>query len=391
MKFQHVIALLSIIAVSMAFVQYVPATSATSEASWTFMVYLDADNNLDWFGQYNLEQMRDGLSENAAVNVIVLMDRSGLPAFTYEVTHGETEVVQELGEVDMGDPVTLTSFVTFAMQNYPAEYFFLDLWDHGGGYRGVCWDDSSGHHLSPHDVETALASAEAEVGGERVQVVGFDACLMGMVEVCYELREVTDIVVGSEMLVPGYGWPYTELMTYLSDNPSVDPYTLSSELVNRYVASYPHYAVQLSAIDEAHVSSFAQSLSSLADALKADVAVYQDVIAGARSSAQQKFILGTGGAYYYVDICKFAQLVGKRISSTEIKALSFDLVNKLDVAVFTEAHTAKLGSLNAKQFGLTVNFPPNGQKYSTSYETLVPCFVQETSWSSFLMAYYDAM
>ena len=391
MRVQRAIALVSIIAVAFAFVQYFPATSALSEVSWTFMVYLDADNNLDWFGQYNLEQMRNGLSEDAAVNVIVLMDRLNLPAYTYEVTHGETKIIQSLGEVDMGNPQTLTSFVTFAMQNYPAEYFFLDLWDHGAGYRGVCRDDSSGRRLSLHDVETALASAEAQVGGQRVQVVGFDACLMGMVEVCYELREVTNIVVGSEMLVPGYGWPYTELMTYLSDNPSVDPYTLSTELVNRYVDSYPHYAVQLSAIDEAYVSSFAQSLSSLADALKADVAVYQDVIAGARSSAQQKFILGTGGAYYYVDICKFAQLVGKRISSTEIKALSFDLVNKLDVAVFTEAHTAKLGNLNAKQFGLTINFPPNSQKYSTSYETLVPCFVQETSWSSFLMAYYDAM
>ena len=63
----------------------------------------------------------------------------------------------------------------------------------------------------------------------------------------------------------------------------------------------------------------------------------------------------------------------------------------LDVAVFAEAHTARLGNLDAKQFGLTINFPPNGRKYGTNYETLVPCFVQETSWSSFLMAYYDAM
>jgi hypothetical protein len=66
-------------------------------------------------------------------------------------------------------------------------------------------------------------------------------------------------------------------------------------------------------------------------------------------------------------------------------------MNKLDVVVFAEAHTAQLGNLNAKEFGLTINFPPNIQGYSTGYETDVPCFAHETSWLPFLMAYYSSM
>lgn len=393
MKARHLRILISIVAIALAFFQLAPMASASKNykpVSWTFMVYLDADNSLDMFGPINLQQMSDGLKQGASVNVVVLMDRLNLPAYTYEVTQGDIKMLQSLGEVDMGSAETLTSFVTFAIKNYPAIYFFLDLWDHGGGYRGVCWDESSGHNLSPHDVETAVATAELKTH-KRVNVVGFDACMMGMVEVCYELKDVTDVVVGSEMLIPGYGWPYIQLMAYLSDHSTVDPFTLSSELVKEYVASYPKYTVQLSAINEAVVPDFAESLNNFADALKGNVYAYQGVIAGARSDAQQKFIVGTGGSYFYIDLYKFAYLVGERAGNANIETLSLDLLNKLDAAVFAEAHTAQLGNLDAKQFGLTINFPPNAQTYSSRYETYVPCFVKETTWLSFLIVYYSSM
>ncbi|MEM3618545.1 MAG: hypothetical protein QXK47_05685 [Candidatus Bathyarchaeia archaeon] len=66
-------------------------------------------------------------------------------------------------------------------------------------------------------------------------------------------------------------------------------------------------------------------------------------------------------------------------------------MGKLDVAVFAEAHTEQVGNLDAKQFGLTINFPPNIQAYNSNYEKYVPCFVQETLWWSFLMTYYGAI
>lgn len=79
--------------------------------------------------------MSDGRALGACVNVVVLMDRLNLPAYLYEVTHQQIKTIQSLGEVDMGSPETLTSFVTFAMKTYPATHFFLDLWDHGEDMR----------------------------------------------------------------------------------------------------------------------------------------------------------------------------------------------------------------------------------------------------------------
>jgi len=391
MKSQHAYIAISIVIITLAFSQCTPTAFASNpQKSWTFMVYLDADNSLDMFGPINFNQISDGLTSGANVNVIVLMDRLNQPAYTYEVTHEEVKMVQSLGEVDMGDPETLASFLTFAIENYPTTYFFLDLWDHGGGYRGVCWDESSDNNLSPHNVETAIATAESNTG-KQVQVVGFDACLMGMVEICYELKDVTNIVVGSEMLVPGYGWPYMQLMTYLSDNPTVNPHAFSAELVEEYVAYYPKYAVQLSAIDEEVISDFAGSLNNFAEALEAQISTYQKIITGARSKAQQKFILGTAGSYFYIDLYKFAHLVDERSCGTNIETLSLDLMNELDAVVFAEAHSPRQGNLDTKQFGLTINFPPNINKYYASYETDVPCFIEETSWLPFLMTYYSSM
>ncbi len=362
-----------------------------SKVSWTFMVYLDADNNLDPYGPLNIQQMSNGLTPEADINVIVLMDRLEQPAYLYKVTHSKVEVVLSLEEVDMGSPETLSWFVKYTLKNYPAEHYILDLWDHGGGYRGVCWDESSGNHLSPHDIEKALAEPEQKLK-TKIDIVGFDACLMGMIEVCYELKDVTNIVIGSEMLIPGYGWPYESLMHYLSANPNVDPQLLSKEIVEQYVSYYASmkstYFVQLSAIDETMVPEMAESLNAFANHLSQNINAYKGIIADARCAAQQKFIMGTMGAYYYIDLYKFADIIEEKADDDTLDALALNLMEKIAAMVFAEEHINPQGKLDAKQFGLTINFPPNMQAYNSRYETYVQCFVTETTWLNLLMTYY---
>ncbi|MEM3766661.1 MAG: clostripain-related cysteine peptidase [Candidatus Bathyarchaeia archaeon] len=371
----------------------VVVSAKPSKTSWTFMVYLDADNNLDPYGPLNVQQMSTGLMPGANVNVIVLMDRLDQPAYLYKVTHDSVEVILSLGEVDMGSSKTLAWFVKYVLKKYSAEHYLLDLWDHGGGYRGVCWDESSGNHLSPHDIETALTEAEQNYQ-VKIDIVGFDACLMGMVEVCYELKDVTNIVIGSEMLIPGYGWPYESIMQYLSANPNVDPCTFSKEIVEQYVSYYANmksaYFVQLSAIDEAKVPEMAESLNAFADHLSQNIDTCKGIIADARGASQQKFIMGTMGVYYYIDLYKFAEIIKEKAEDEVVDMLALNLMKEIDAMVFAEDHINPQGNLDAKQFGLTINFPPNLQAYSSGYEMYVQCFVKETTWLNLLMTYYKA-
>ena len=57
---------------------------------------------------------------------------------TYDQTYPSTITstpVEDLGELNMGDPQTLYDFIYWSMTNYPADKYFLILWDHGSGWH----------------------------------------------------------------------------------------------------------------------------------------------------------------------------------------------------------------------------------------------------------------
>ena len=145
-------------------------------------------------------------------------------------------VIADLGEVNMGDPAILQSFIEWAIANYPAQHYALVLWNHGSGWRernsaeavkSVCIDDQSGDELTMTELRSALNAANATTG-EVLDIVGFDACLMQMVEVAYQVmgsasRPLVDITVGSEETEPGDGWDYAATLTALTASPTMTP------------------------------------------------------------------------------------------------------------------------------------------------------------------------
>ena len=126
-------------------------TQAAIADEWTFMVYLDGDNNLEEAGIDDFMEM-SSVGSSAEVNIVVQFDRRDL----YDTTYGDWEnckrfyVTQglepyaangtEMGELNMGDPATLTNFINWATAAYPADNYALILWNHGGGWRAL-YDD----------------------------------------------------------------------------------------------------------------------------------------------------------------------------------------------------------------------------------------------------------
>jgi hypothetical protein len=110
-------------------------------------------------------------------------------------------------------------------------------------------------------------------------------------------------------------------------------------------------------------------------------------LTGARGASQLEFVPGTEGFSFYIDVYKFVSLIEKRSHDATVRTLSTTLKQKIGAMVFAEDHTHPQENLDKKQFGLTMNFPPNMQAYSLRYETYVPCFTTETTWLQFLMTY----
>jgi len=181
----------------------ITASASELEADWLFMVYLDADNNLESAGIDDLNEMEvAGSTDN--VKIVVQMDRSSGGTWGDDTSNGNwtgakrfyvtqdadtaiinSPVIADLGEVNMGDPATLQSFIEWAIANYPARHYTLVLWDHGSGWRertattamkSICSDDQANDELTMTELRSALNAANATTG-KVLDIIGFDACL----------------------------------------------------------------------------------------------------------------------------------------------------------------------------------------------------------------------
>jgi hypothetical protein len=77
----------------------------------------------------------------------------------------------------MSDPATLTKFIVDTVKRFPAQHVALVLNDHGGGLTGAMSDETDGGFMSVPNLHKAISDAEKQTG-KKLDIVGFDACLM---------------------------------------------------------------------------------------------------------------------------------------------------------------------------------------------------------------------
>ena len=229
---------------------------------WVFAVYLDGDNNLESVAIDDFLEM-SSVGSTSNVVVVVLFDRCAgsdpdqgysieynnwADARIFQIDEDEEpwdyKADEVWGEVNMGDPQTLLRFINYTVTNYPAEKYALILWDHGGGYFGACWDEDNGDdNLNLSEIKEALAEAYSQLG-VKINLLGFDACLMGNLEVAYAFRDYVDVVVFSQEYEPSDGWPYDSILSFLTSNPTVSADSLATTIVNEYINFYsdPNHA-----------------------------------------------------------------------------------------------------------------------------------------------------
>lgn len=139
---------------------------------------------------------------------------------------------QALGLKDMADPNTLSDFISYSAKRFPADRYALILWDHGGGaLDGFAVDENFDRiPMKIYELSKAL-----DDGGVFFDFIGFDACLMSTIEVGLVLDDYADYMIASEETEPAGGWYYTDWLTKLSRDPSIDTLSLAKKIVDDYV------------------------------------------------------------------------------------------------------------------------------------------------------------
>ncbi len=426
------------------------ATSPATAAKWTVLVYLDADCDLEQYGIADLNEMETVGSTND-VNIIVQIDRSP----DHDQTNGDwtetrryyvtkdndqstinSNLLQSLGEKNMGDPQTLKDFIVWGKTNYPADNYFLILWNHGGGWKNlkdgkdalhisqvpigprsaslsdlikskmkaagpssfsteefvnpfgritwidkdVCYDDTDQDHLSNAEVVSAITD-----GGLKLDIIGFDACLMAMLENEYPLRNLADYMIASEETEPGDGYPYNNLLPEITVNPDITPSALAQKAIIKWGQYYESSAetkdvTTQSAVSLAQVDNIITKLDAFVAAAKTDNQSWSGIMT-ARAQAHS-FNNGQ-----YIDLWHFCNLVADNVSSSPV----IDAAGELKTAITDAVIANYVGNQFANAKGISIYFPNPGN-YEPSYgnNAYGLDFIASTDWASFLQAAYNS-
>lgn len=137
----------------------------------------------------------------------------------------------------MGSSTTLADFVGWGMQEYPAEKTGLVLWNHGGAMRGVCYDEkSNSDSLLNSEIKTAVTSGLTQAGksGEKLEFLGFDACLMQAQDIAEFASGFANYMIASQESEAGYGWDYDNWVDDLYAKKSTE--TILTAIVDSFIS-----------------------------------------------------------------------------------------------------------------------------------------------------------
>ena len=140
---------------------------------------------------------------------------------------------EDAGNATMVKPETLSEFIRYGAKKFPANRMALIFWDHGGGsVSGFGYDEkyASSGSMDLAEIDRALTD-----GGVKFDFVGFDACLMATTETALMLSDHADYLIASEETEPGIGWYYTDWLTKLSKNTSMDTVSIGKEIIDDFV------------------------------------------------------------------------------------------------------------------------------------------------------------
>ena len=219
----------------------------SGDGSWAVYWYLcgsDLETNHGCATADLNEMLEVPLPEN--VNVIIetggaaqwqndQVDPSKLQRWLYN-SEG-LSLIEEQDTANMGDASTLEDFLSFAYDNYPADHIAVTFWNHGGGsVSGAAFDEL--HDLDSLDLAEMYQAFDAvwpaDADDPALDLVGFDTCLMGMVDVASVFRSFAKYLVASEEVEPGNGWLYSGWLGALAQNTGMDGKALGTAICDSY-------------------------------------------------------------------------------------------------------------------------------------------------------------
>jgi len=262
--------------------------------------------------------------------------------------------------------------------------------------------ESSQDVLKLSELDVALADARRgskALNGRRIDILGMDACLMGMAEVGYQVKEHVKYLVASEDVIPDEGWPYTRILGRLVKNPSMPPEDLSVMIVREFLIHYreQNNDATKSVCNLLRSDDLAGAIQELASKLITGISPTSGIVGAAILASRamsQSFYLKD-----YVDLYDFCSHLGPLCGDEEIEKSCSEL---MDIIRRNEANTAKTQSpmqttLEKGPFVHSYGFVGHRLRDANGVSIYFPCFrpspkyaelpfAKQSKWGEFLSA-----
>jgi Clostripain family len=244
--------------------------------------------------------------------------------------------------------------------------------------RAIAFDDQAKDFLDNMELKRALVSFK-KLLGRPLDIIGFDACLMSMLEIDYQIMGAASYAVGSEEEEPGNGWPYDRLLKALARNPGMSPEELARTAVTQYAASYSASdGVTLAAVELDQSARLAAAVNKLAQALLAAVGNRsKETLLSAVRAKVQEYSAPYDDYVDLVDLCDGLQRLLADAAATKACAAVKQAAARMVLA------SAAKGPGVARSHGVSIYFPKH--KVCALYAELD--FAKKSAWARFIAAY----
>lgn len=286
---------------------------------YTIMIYMCGTDLESNYGMATAD-LNEMLHADISDNVNIIIETGGTQKWQNTVISSSTNQIyqikndgivrlrSDLGKKPMVKGSTLTEFINYCEENFPANRYGLIMWDHGGGSAsGYGYDQNfPGSSMTLDVFNDALKNA-----GCVFDFIGFDACLMATLETALVAEQYADYFIASEETEPGCGWYYTGWLTKLSENPSMDTVSIGKKIIDDFTVACRQQSASnqttLSIVDLAELAgtipqAFNDFAASTMELIESDDYA---VVSNARSRAKE-FSSGIN----QIDLIHFAENMG---------------------------------------------------------------------------------
>lgn len=294
----------------------------------TVLVYMVANNNLSSQAESNLSAMKQGFvpEEDNLLVYMHLSNKTPILLRIYKDNRGAImqDTVYRFPAQNSSDSKSLQSVLKVTRTMYPANQYGLVLWSHGTGwlpegYYSKSFGSDAGKEMDVKDLAASLPF--------RMEFVLFDACLMGGVEVAYELKDSVNYVISSPAEILSQGFPYSRIMQHV--------YSTPMELGKVAEEYYEFYNSKSGSMRSATISMVkCSALEALAEETSKIIAEYKGNMSNVDTLSIQKYYRGK--KHWFYDFGNYISELSGGNDSEFRKALDAAVVYKAATPNFLE-------------------------------------------------------